>query len=231
MHSSIAVRRLLAVAFAVASFAFAFTLARANTDYAKTYGSAWNPPLGEWLPASDTGFEAWRLKQVARVKGYDYFVCGSAAKPTLRTDDFHYPGSVCGPLKRGTAYVYGTAEPIRGTVVYDKAHRIVLYDKGCCAWRGYAFTADTAAPPKPVANADLSAVHTMRGAALGMTQAQLTRIYGPAAPHSVKGRPGYATLSYTTMTGGPNDSEACGQFQSFTFKSDRLVSIELLTGC
>lgn len=232
MNASRLVRRLFAIACAAAWCASALTSARAATDFAKTYGSAWSPTLGTWLPNPDTGFEAWRRKQVTVVKGYDYFVCGGVAKPTLPKNDFSYPGSVCAPLGHGTAFVYGTAEPIRGRVVYDRTHRIVLYDKGCCAWRGFALSAGSATPPKPVAGADLSGVRTMRGIALGMTRKQLVTIYGAAAPHADKGRPGLTTLSYTTMTGGPNGGgEACGQFQSFSFDNDRLVSIELLTGC
>ncbi len=205
----------------------------AQSDPAKTYGAAWNPPIGQWLPDPQTGFDAWSKKHAIVIRGYDYFVCGSGAKPTLPVHDFSYAGSVCAPLKHGTAFVFGTAEPIKGSVVYDRAHSIVLFFKGCCAWRGFALTANVAPPPKPVSNADLSGVHTMRGVALGMTQKQLAHIYGAAAPHPAKGQPGLTTISYTTFTHGPNDSrgEACGQIQSFTFKSDRLVSIELLSGC
>jgi hypothetical protein len=116
--------------------------------------------------------------------------------------------------------------------VYDTAHSVALYYKGCCAWRGFALSSALKAPPKPVASADLTGVHTMRGVSLGMTQKQLVRIYGAASPHTAKGQPGLTTVSYTTMTHGPNGGgEACGQFQSFTFKSDKLVSIELLAGC
>ena len=222
----------LALVVAAACWLTAATAARADSNPAKTYGAAWNPPVGEWLPDPEAGFDAWSKKQAIVIKGYDYFVCGSSAKPTLPTHDFQYAGSVCAPLKHGTAYVYGTAEPIRGSVVYDRAHAVVLFYKGCCAWRGFALDANVAPPPKPVSNADLSGVHTMRGVALGMTQKQLVHIYGAAAPHPAKGQPGLTTISYTTMTGGPNGGgEPCGQFQSFTFKADKLVSIELLAGC
>lgn len=223
--------RVSAVAFTLAAtFAAA---ASAAPNPAATYGAAWNPAVGQWLPDPELGFDAWSKKQAIVIRGYDYFVCGSAAKPTLPTHDFQYAGSVCPPLKNGTAYVYGTAEPIKGRVVYDRAHGVVLFDKGCCAWRGFELAANVAPPPKTVSDADLSGVRTMRGVALGMTQKQLSHIYGAAAPHPTKGRPGFTTISYTTMTHGPNDAggEACGQFQSFTFKGNALVSIELLAGC
>ncbi len=220
------------LALVVAAWGLVAAPAGADSNPAKAYGAAWSPPIGEWLPDPEAGFDAWSKKQAIVIKGYDYFVCGSSAKPALPTHDFHYPGSVCAPLKNGTAFVYGTAEPIKGNVVYDRAHAIVLFDKGCCAWRGFALMANVKAPPKPVSDADLSGVRTMRGVTLGMTQKQIAHIYGAAAPHPAKGQPGLTTISYTTMTGGPNGGgEPCGQFQSFTFKADKLVSIELLTGC
>jgi hypothetical protein len=208
-------------------------LALATVLYLASAPSSTGAAIGAWLPNPDTGFDAWSKKQAMVIKGYDYFVCGSSAKPTVPTHDFSYAGSVCPPLKSGTAFVYGGGEPISGKVVYDGAHSVALYYKGCCAWRGFALSSALGPPPKPVAVADLSGVHTMRGVSLGMTQKQLVHIYGAASPHAAKGRPGLTTVSYTTMTHGPNDAggEACGQFQSFTFKTDNLVSIELLAGC
>ena len=226
--------RILGIVFASGmAWSLAVTAAMAAANPAATYGAAWNPAIGQWLPDPQTGFDAWSKRQAMVVRGYDYFVCGSNAKPSLPPHDFAYAGSVCAPLKNGTAFVFGTAEPIKGSVVYDRAHSIVLFYKGCCAWRGFALTANVAPPPKPVSNADLTGVHTMRGVALGMTQKQLAHMYGAAAPHAAKGRPGLTTISYTTFRGGPNDgsTEPCGQIQSFTFKADKLISIELLSGC
>ena len=210
----------------------AATIAAAVPDAAKTFGSAWSPALGAWLPDPNVGFTAWSNGQTARTNQYDYFVCGTARTPTETRQSFYYAGSVCPPVKNGTFFVYGTAEPIKGNVVYDRVHGIVLYSKGCCAWRGFALTANPGRPPKPVSDADLTGVHTMRGVSLGVTRAQFERIYGPARPHDAKGRPGVTTLSYTTMKAKPTEpGDACGQFQSFSFRQDRLVSIELLAGC
>lgn len=225
--------RIVAVLLAFSALAALTTLpAPTQTDPAKTFGSAWSPPLGAWLPDPDTGFDAWSKHLATVTTRYDYFVCGPGRTPAGNTRDFYYPGSACAPLKNGTYFVYGTAEPIKSHVVYDRAHGVALYDKGCCAWRGFALAANVAPPPKTVVNGDLSAVRTMRGVTLDMTQAQVERIYGSAKPHAAKGRPGMTTLSYTTMKGGPNGGgDACGQFQGFTFRQGRLVSIELLTGC
>lgn len=214
-----------------ALYTIALTVALAAST-AVAFGSAWSPALGAWLPNPDTGFDAWSKGQTAVTHQYDYFVCGSSRAPTEQKRSFYYAGDVCSPIKNGTSFVYGTGEPIKGKVVYDRVHRIVLYNKGCCAWRGFALTANVEKPPKPVSDADLSGVHTMRGVSLGMTQAQVERIYGAVRTHAAKGRPGATTLSYTTMKAKPTEpGDPCGQFQSFSFRQNRLISIELLAGC
>jgi hypothetical protein len=222
----------VAVTLAVTASAALTGAAEAVPDATKTFGSAWSPALGAWLPDPDTGFDAWSKGQAALSGRYDYFVCGAPRTPTETKQSFYYAGSGCPLVTNGTYYVYGTAEPIKGNVVYDRAHRIVLYSRGCCAWRGFALSANAGPPPKPVSGANLSGVRTMRGVSLGMTRAQVEKIYGPARPHGTKGRPGGTTLSYTTMKAKPNEpGDACGQFQSFSFLRDQLVSIELLAGC
>jgi hypothetical protein len=192
-----------------------------------------NAALGAWLPSPNTGFDAWSKGQAAVTNQYDYFVCGSARAPSEEKRSFYYAGSACPLMNKGTSFAYGPAGPMKGAVLYDRAHRIVLYDKGCCAERGFALTANVAPPPKPVSDADLSGVHTMRGVSLGMSQAHVERIYGSTRPHDAKGRPGIATLSYTTMKTKPTEpgGDPCGQFQSFSFRQNRLISIELLAGC
>jgi hypothetical protein len=188
--------------------------------------------LGAWLPDPEAGFGAWSKGQTARTTVYDYFVCGSERAPSVGKENFDYAGGACPLVKNGTAFAYGTAGPIKGSVLYDRDHEVAFYYKGCCAWRGFALTSKLEPPPKPVNNANLSAVHTMRGVRLGMTQARVEQVYGAARSHPAKGLPGATTLSYTTMKGTPkNSSEACGQFQSFSFENDRLISIELLIGC
>ena len=117
--------------------------------------------------------------------------------------------------------------------MYDRTRRIALFEKGCCALRGVALVTNVAPPPKPVSNANLAIVRTARGVTLGMTQAQVKAIYGPAHPYGTKSMPGVTTLSYTTMTKKPTEpgGDECGQFQSFSFRDNRLISIELLAGC
>lgn len=217
--------------FAVALVAVFACVAAGRSQTIPNAPSAVNASIGTWLPDPEIGFDAWSRRQNSVVRSYDYFVCAGNAKPNVPSHDFDYAGSACAALKGATVFAYGSAEPIRGRAVYDRVHRIVLYAKGCCAWRGFALTGGIAPPPKPVATADLSGVRTKRGVTLAMTPAQVEQIYGAATLHSTKGRPDLSTLYYSTMKGGPNSPEACGQFQSFSFKNGRLVSIELLAGC
>lgn len=188
-----------------------------------------NASLGAWLPNPDSGFTAWSAGQASVTNRHDYFVCGTSA-PTEKRQSFDYAGSACPALKKGTSFSYGSGEPIAGRVVYDRAHAIALYFKGCCAWRGFALTANVSAPPSTIAGANLSAVRTHSGIALGMTAAQVERIYGTARSHAAKDTPGVTALSYTTMK-SKDSAEACGQWQSFYFRNGVLVSIELLAGC
>jgi hypothetical protein len=188
-----------------------------------------NATIGAWLAIPDSGFSAWSAGQASVTNQYDYFVCG-AKTPTVKPPNFDYAGSACPALMGGTAFSHGSGEPMTGRAVYDRAHSIVLYFKGCCAWRGFALTALTGAPPASVNAADLSGVHTKRGVALGMTPTQVQSMYGQARSYAAKGVSGISVLRYTTMK-SKDSTEACGQWQSFSFQKDRLVSIELLAGC
>ena len=186
--------------------------------------------LGAWLPDPNIGDVAWQKGQAAVTNQYDYFVCAGARTPTVKKESLDYAGDGCPLIKNGTSFAYAPSG--KGSAVYDRAHKIVLYGKGCCAWRGFALTANVAPPPKPVSNANLTAVHTMRGVTLGMNQAQVERIYGSARAYDAKGLPGVTTLSYTTMKTKFNEpGSGCGQFQSFSFRQGRLISIELYAAC
>jgi hypothetical protein len=188
-----------------------------------------NASLGKSLPDPEAGFTTWAAGESSVTNRYDYFVCG-ASLPSVKPPDFDYAGSACPALMKGTRFSYGPAGPLTGRAVYDRAHGIAFYYKGCCAWRGFMLAAYPASPPKPVGAADLNAVHTFRGVSLGMTQAQAEGVYGSARPHAVKGMPGVTALSYTTMK-SKDSSEPCGQWQTFSFRQGHLISIELLAGC
>ena len=223
-----ALRKLLKGIGSICAITLAIAVTAPLVAPAETTGS--NGALAAWLPDANSGFDAWSKGRAATTTQYDYFVCAGGHTPTVGKSDLSYAGSSCPALKRGTAFAY---EPTgKGSVVYDRARKIVLYGKGCCAERGFALVANFAQPPKPVGDADLHMVRTMRGVALGMTRAQVARIYGPSQSYGVKGRSGVTALSYTTMKTKPNEpGGACGQFQTFSFRQDRLISIELLAAC
>jgi hypothetical protein len=197
------------------------------------YAPGASSPLANWLPRVGNGFEPSNRSEAAWSPKYDYFLCGSAPLATATPfGNFAYAAIGCAALERGTYLVYGDTEPVKGHILYDSAHRIVLYQEGCCAWRNTALASGIGAPPSPVKSTDLSEVRTQRGVTLGMTESQVTNIYGEAAPHAVSGADGVKMLSYTTMHGNPSAAQnACGQFQNFAFRDGRLYYIELLAGC
>lgn len=189
--------------------------------------------VSNWLPRIGRGFDPSSHSQAAWSREYDYFICGKAPIPSATPfANFDYAVRGCPLLKNGTYLVYGNTEPIKGHVLYDSAHKLVLYQEGCCAWRNTVLTSGVDSPPTSVHAADLSGVRTARGVALGMTQEQVLALYGHATRHPVPGASGVAMLSYTTMHGNPSSNEnACGQFQNFAFRDGKLFYIELLAGC
>jgi hypothetical protein len=191
------------------------------------------PALAAWLPRVGQGFDPQSHGQAAWTPKYDYFVCASAPIPSATPfANFDYAVRGCPNLRTSTAFAHGDTEPIKGRVLYDPSHKIVLYQEGCCAWRSAVLASGIAPPPRGVQSADLSTVRTQRGLTLGMTQAQIAGVYGKTAPHSVRGVAGVTMLSYTTMHGNPSSAaNACGQFQNFAFRGGKLFYIELLAGC
>jgi hypothetical protein len=185
-----------------------------------------SPAVGRWLPHLVDEF-AWVGKSDwTRVR--DTFVY-----PSLRQARFSF-----GPAD-GTYFTYGEAGPPRGHVVYDRAHRIAFYNVSCCAWGRAVLASSVGPPPKPIAERDLSGVHTKAGVRLGQTPADVMQIYGRSTLHDLNGRPGYRVLAYTTLSrtqstgnGSPcNGGHRAPQWQTFVFQNDRLVFIALAGGC
>jgi hypothetical protein len=192
--------------------------------------------LGRWLPRLTASFTPWGQSKAAYGAPPDAFVCGgtNASPAPIKASGFEYPEATCPVLKTGTAFSFGSGEPQQSHVVYDPTHRIALFSTGCCAARSYALASGVPAPPGTVVQADLSGVRTNRGAALGMTLDEITRRYGKAVSFTVAG-PGGSTvpvLTYTTFTSDPvHASQACGQYQTFAFRSNKVYLIELYVGC
>jgi len=188
--------------------------------------------LAGWLPQVGPQFTAWGNPHAAYHATRDSFVCAKSA-PKSGADQFDYPASTCPWLASGTPFVFGSGEPQRGKGVYDPAHRIALYDAGCCAGRTYVLAAGVSPPPVPLQSADLSGVRTQRGAGLGMTIQQVEKIYGAATPYAVGTGANAATvLSYATFASDPvHSEEPCGQYQSFAFRDAKAYAIEIYVGC
>lgn len=191
------------------------------------------PALAAWLPRVGHGFDPQSHGQAAWTRQYDYFICVHAPMPAATPfANFDWAVRGCPSLLKATSFVYGSTEPIKGHALYDAAHKIVLYQEGCCAWRNAVLVSGVATPPSSVQSGDLGAVRTLRGIKLGMTPRDVTSVYGKTAPHAVPGASGVTMLSYTTMHGDPSSAaNACGQFQNFAFRNGRLYYIELLAGC
>jgi hypothetical protein len=189
-----------------------------------------NDAVGHWLPNVAPNFVPWGQAKARYGGRFDAFACGKGAAVTGVTRDFDYAIGTCRILQKGTALYFGSGEPQQGRVLYDSVHRIALYYVGCCAGRTYVLAAGVPPPPTPVASADLSAVRTARGAALGMTMKEVVAAYGKAVPYiAVSGAP---VVSYTTFSSDPvHSNEACGQYQTFAFKNQKVQLIQIYVGC
>jgi hypothetical protein len=211
-----------------AAWLMALTIASIAGAYA-----AQSNGVATWLPRVGNGFDPSSHGQAAWSREYDYFLCsGSPVASATPFANFDYALRGCGALKSGTYFTHGSTEPIKAHVLYDAAHKLVLYQEGCCAWRTTVLASGIGSPPASVHGADLSDVRTARRVSLGMTQRQVIEIYGASKPHAVGGDAGVTMLSYTTMHGNPSSTEnACGQFQNFAFRNGKLFYIELLAGC
>lgn len=192
-----------------------------------------NEALGRWLPNVAPNFVPWGQAKAGYGGRFDSFRCGTGAAVAGATREFDYAIGTCRILQNGTSLLFGSGEPQRGKVLYDSVHRIALYYVGCCAGRAYVLAAGVAPPPSPVGSADLSGVRTARGAALGMTMNGVVAAYGKGIPYMAgSGAAAVPAISYTTFPSNPvRSSQACGQYQTFAFKSKRVSLIQIYVGC
>jgi hypothetical protein len=81
----------------------------------------------------------------------------------------------------------------------------------------------------PVKSADLGAVRSRRGIALGASPAAVRRAYGPAQLYASTTTPGLRVLAYyrTQHTQGSD----CGWYENFMFRANRLGTIQSGHGC
>jgi hypothetical protein len=157
-----------------------------------------------------------------------------------RRDDFVYGGqSLTGAIlssgpQDGVPFVYqpkGFARA-KGQLAYDYAHHIAFYDEGCCAW---SMAVAAYAPPPPlefVVSRNLATLHTSRGIALGMSAAALMRVYGKSRLYPTAHHAHLRGLWYSMKWSLPGESvAACEQDQTFVFRADELILIQLNSEC
>lgn len=182
--------------------------------------------LAPWLPSYTFASDLWAAGRARRIGRRDGFVYERERElPGV-------PLGFIGP-DDGTPFTYGTAGPPRGEVVYDYAHRIAFYRRGCCSWNEVV-AAYAPPPPKRVIDRNLAALHTTRGIHLGMSPAQVRKIYGVAPMLAVPGTPAVRVLAYTTRPPRKSlkmVSSPCGQDENFYFRRARLVQIQIGNGC
>jgi len=194
----------------------------------------WKPKFNKWLPTLSLDKT---LQTHAAPKGngsVDFFICNNGPISSISYREFDYAISGCPLLEQGTAYSTGKAGPERGNVVYDPAHQIVLFSRGCCSVESFVLAGGIGAPPSPVHEADLTDVRTHRGLHLGMTQNEVMAIYGQSYVYSVASHPGLIALRYFTRP--PTPIAACGgdagrQNLTFAFRDNKLTYIEIGEGC
>ncbi|HET9393408.1 MAG TPA: hypothetical protein VFO29_07850 [Candidatus Rubrimentiphilum sp.] len=188
------------------------------------YKHACSEAIGKWLPEMDDwyGFEFFDLK-AKRVNFTDAFIY-EGYKPKWRSGLF--AGWELVRPRDGTFFVYGSAGPPKGELVYDYAHETAFYDQGCCAWREVVAAAGVPPPPKRVVSRNLTALHTLRGVALGQSIEDVLRLYGKAPVATARHHPAIQRLTYLH-----NFDKDCGQSQNFIFKNDRLIYIALIDSC
>ncbi len=172
--------------------------------------------LGRWLPHLPAGADASHKTPTAVFDGF-------RGAPGLTQRSFGASAPTA------TSFVHGNAGPPRGTVAYDRRHRIAFYGQGCCSYFETVLASDVEPPPLAVSNRTLAHVRTDSGIRLGDPPARVTGIYGSATPARVPSHPELRVLSYENPH--PGKRGAWVQQQTFAFRAGRLVFINLYNGC
>ncbi|MDQ6780458.1 MAG: hypothetical protein M3Z37_04805 [Candidatus Eremiobacteraeota bacterium] len=193
---------------------------------AELYGaSACVPVLTAWLPSLGDPDNWWWHGKATRIHDRDGFRYGdeSASRQIFGLT-----------LKQGTFFVREAPGPPKGRVIYDAAHRIALYEEGCCTAYKSVAADHVPLPPRKIVDRDLSQLKTVRGLQLGDSMERVLKVYGPSRALKLSANPGLVILAYTTWPPFGVESilkAPCGQVENFAFRHERLVYIEFGDGC
>lgn len=180
-----------------------------GAKYAVTFLKRRNDALGAWLPHGEDLFEPWRRHR--------------AANGPLGWDEMF-------AMRRDATYFwYGNAGPSRVQAVYDPVRRVVLFEQGCCAWQETVLASVSTPPPDRLKTANLGALRSRRGVGLGASPSTVRRAYGPARLFPSTTARGLRILAY--YRDQHTKGSACGWFENFVFRSNRLVEIQAGHGC
>jgi hypothetical protein len=157
--------------------------------------------LGEWLLQGEDLFVLWRRRLASQ-------------SPVLAF------GELADVPERATWFVYGTGVKVQA--LYDRAHGLVLYHQGCCAWDEIVL-ARAPASPEALVGRDLLAFRTRHGIGLGASAADVVAAYGPAHLHRSTKIADLRVLSY--WRDQHVKGSGCAWFENFVFRGSRLIEI------
>jgi hypothetical protein len=186
------------------------------TKYFKT--AVCSEALGRWLALPGRRFAA-QSRQTTPTTVFD----GFQRSPNTEKRGFRADAPT------GTFFVHGSAGPPKGTVVYDRTHRIVFSGQGCCSYFETTVASGLPSPPLPVADRDLTGLRTDSGIRIGDSPVTVQRIYGTSTLWSVPMRPDVRLLLYENRH--PKQPGPCVQRQSFGFDNGHLAYISFFNGC
>ena len=218
------VRTIIALALFGISTVAAFAATRSSdaaieASCAKYFKTAvCSEALGRWLALPGRRF-ADQNRQATPTTVFDGFARSpNTAKRGFKAD-----------APTGTFFVHGEAGPPRGTVVYDRAHKIVFSGQGCCTFFETTVASGLPAPPVSVADRNLTGLRTDSGIRIGDSPATVQRIYGTSTLLSVPAHPSVQLLLYENRH--PKQPGPCVQRQSFGFDNGQLAYISFFNGC
>jgi hypothetical protein len=203
-----------------------------NPVFVEQYGDRYQPQLEQWIPSySNTYWGDHKQAPTGEWVRSPKSVIWQGDTLTLEPDPHHLFDTEHANYPKSSEFYYGHKIANRIGILYDPAHHIAIYQLGGHAWTQTVVASHMPAPPiaKPVLTADLSALRTHRGIALGDSSEKVKRVYGLARNLRTIGLPELLRLSYETPINTINSP--CENNDEFIFKNDRLISMIFVWAC